>query len=165
MMRERWSRFWRANEGLGAIEFGFVAPVLVAILLGILDFGLAFWNQMEVANAADSGTQWAMVNSFDANSITQVAQAATSLSIPSSQITPTAPYGCASSTGVQVYSQGSTCPDGSAAQPYIIVTAYVCYKPIFPSWPGLNYCSGTNSQCNGCNTDEISLSSQSVVLK
>src|SRR5712692_1415424 len=58
LSERRWSRLWAARDGLGAIEFGFIAPVLVAMLLGILDFGLAFWQQMEIANAADAGAQW-----------------------------------------------------------------------------------------------------------
>src|SRR5438132_2520486 len=100
MKGRRWSRLWAAEDGLGAIEFGFIAPVLIAILIGVLDFGLAFWQQMEVAAAADAGTQWGMGNTFSDPSIKSVVQAATNLSIPTGNIYPVNTCGCASSTVV-----------------------------------------------------------------
>jgi len=160
----RWPRLWASQDGLGAIEFGFIAPVLLTMLLGILDFGMGFWQQMEIANAADAGAQWGMANTYDASSITSVVQASTSLSVPSGNISPSNPCGCASSTGVATYSCASTCPDGTTPQPYVVVSAHICYATLF-TWPGLSYCSGGNSSCSGCNSGQISLSGQSVVLK
>jgi Flp pilus assembly protein TadG len=158
-----WSRLRRGRSGLGAIEFGFVAPVLLAMLLGVLDFGMAFWEQMQVANAADAGAQWGMSNSFDASNITNVVKAATNLSIDSNNINASNPYGCPTSSGITTYSQSTTCPDGSTSKQYIVVTAHICYSTIF-SWPGLSYCSGNSSTCSGCGSKQISLSAQSVVL-
>ena len=149
MSKGRWVRLWRARDGLGAIEFGFIAPVLLMLLLGVLDFGMAFWQQIEISNAADAGAQWGMQNTFDHDSIQTVVQAATSLSITTSNITPTQPCGCATSTGVSTYSCGSTCPDGTTPQPYIVVNTHVCYSTVF-TWPGLTYCTSGNSSCTGC---------------
>ena len=163
-MKERWSRLWAASDGMGAIEFGFVAPVLLALTLGILDFGMAFWQQMEIANAADAGAQWGMDNVYNASSITSVVQNATGLSIASGNVTPSNPCGCPTTTGVSTYSCGSTCPDGTAPQPYIVVSAHVCYATLF-SWPGLSYCSTGTGNCTGCTSSQISLTAQSVVLK
>jgi Flp pilus assembly protein TadG len=70
MSEKWWARIWTATDGLGAIEFGFIAPVLLVMLLGVLDFGMAFWQQMEIANAADAGAQWGMTNTYDATKIT-----------------------------------------------------------------------------------------------
>lgn len=164
MTAGRWSRLWLERQGLGAIEFGFVAPVLLAMLLGILDFGMAFWEQMEVANAADSGAQWGMANTFDASSITNVVKGSTNLSIADNNISATNPYGCPTSSGVTTYASSTTCSDGSTSKQYIVVTAHICYSTIF-SWPGLSYCSANNSLCTGCSSNQISLTAQSVVLK
>ena len=168
MKQRRRFRLWAARDGLGAIEFGFIAPFLVLMLLGILDFGMGFWQQMEIANATDAGAQWGMANSFDQNSITSVVQAATNLSLPSSNITAITECGCPSSTGITApYGTPpscTACPDGTGAQPYIVVSAHVCYSTIF-SWPGLTYCSSGNTQCGGCSSSQISLSAQSTVLK
>ena len=161
-------RLWRARDGLGAIEFGFIAPVLLTLLLGILDFGMAFWQEMEISNAADAGAQWGMSNTYDAPidqtspSIQSVAQSATNLS--GITVSSTNPCGCPTSSGVTVYSCGSTCPDSTTPQPYIVVNTHICYSTLF-TWPGLTYCSSGNSACTGCSSNQISLGAQSVVLK
>lgn len=164
MSKDSWTRLWRARDGLGAIEFGFIAPVLLTLVLGILDFGMAFWQQMEIANAADAGAQWGMDNTYNSDSIKSVVQAATSLSIPTANITPSNPCGCATSSGVATYSCSATCPDGTTPQPYIVVNTHICYSTLF-TWPGLTYCSSGNSNCSGCGSNQIVLSAQSVVLK
>jgi Flp pilus assembly protein TadG len=156
-----WSRIWAANDGLGAIEFGFIAPVLIAMLLGVLDFGIAFWHKMEISTAADAGAQWGMSNSYHENNIRLVAQSATNLTPIT--ITPTNPCGCPSATGITIGygtppSCTTPCPDATAAQPYIVVNAQKCYSPLF-HWPGLSY--GGDS----CTSSQISLKAQAFVLK
>src|ERR1041385_2419145 len=94
----RWRRLGTARDGLGAIEFAFVAPFLLALILGILDFGMAFWQKIEVANAADAGAQWGMSNSYDATSIRSVASSATS--VTGLTVSPRSVCGCASSSGI-----------------------------------------------------------------
>ncbi len=167
-MRTTW-RFglWRAEGGLGAIEFALVAPFLLTMLLGVLDFGMAFWEQMEIANAADAGAQWAMTNGYNQTTIVSVAQSATNLSLPSGNVSPQNVCGCASGTTVTMSGTppcSGTCPDGSTPQPYVVVDTRICYSTLF-TWPGLNYCSSGNSQCTGCTSSQIALTSQSAVLQ
>jgi Flp pilus assembly protein TadG len=163
MRKKRLSSLWAATEGLGAIEFGFVAPVLLAMLLGVLDFGMAFWQKMEIATAADAGAIWGMSNSYNESSIRSVVQAATSLSIPAGNIGPSNPCGCATSTGITTgYGTPpscTACPDATTAKPYIVVNAHICYSTLFPSWPGLTYGG------DGCSSNQISLTAQAFVLK
>ena len=172
MGKKHFSRLWKATGGLGAIELGFIAPVLLALLLGVLDFGMAFWQQMQISNAADAGAQWGMQNTYDAASdqtspsIRTVAQSATNLSTVT--VSSTNPCGCASSTGVAsgYGTPGSctVCPDGTTAQAYIVVNTRMCYSTLF-HWPGLTYCSGSDSNCSGCSSTQVALTSQSAVLK
>jgi Flp pilus assembly protein TadG len=164
MAGKRRRDLWSAEEGLGAIEFGFVAPVLAVIMLGILDFGMAYWQQMAIANAADAGTQWAMTNTYNADNITSVVQAATNLSLPAGNVSSSTQCGCATSSGVNFVSCTTSCPDSSTPKTYVVVNARICYKPIF-AWPGLNFCSGSDGVCSGCTQQQIPLSAQSVVLK
>jgi len=166
MGKKQFFRLWRATEGLGAVELGFIAPVLLAILLGILDFGMAFWQQMEISNAADAGAQWGMANAYDSTSIRTVAQSATNLSTVA--VDPSNPCGCASNTGVAGgYGNPpscTTCPDGTAAQAYIVVNTHICYSTLF-QWPGLTYCSNSDSNCSSCSSSQVVLTAQSAVLK
>jgi Flp pilus assembly protein TadG len=166
MGKKQFFRLWRATEGLGAVELGFIAPVLLAILLGILDFGMAFWQQMEISNAADAGAQWGMANAYDSTSIRTVAQSATNLSTVA--VDPSNPCGCASNTGVAGgYGNPpscTTCPDGTAAQAYIVVNTHICYSTLF-QWPGLTYCSNSDSNCSSCSSSQVVLTAHSAVLK
>jgi Flp pilus assembly protein TadG len=163
MRKKRLSGLWAATEGLGAIEFGFVAPVLLAMLLGVLDFGMAFWHQMEIAIAADAGVQWGMSNPYNEGSIRSVVQAATSLSVPADNISPSNPCGCATSTGITTgYGTPPTCtacPDATTAKPYIVVNTHICYSALFPNWPGLTYGG------DGCASNQISLKAQAFIPK
>jgi len=163
MTKRRRCRFWAETDGLGAIEFAFIAPVLLTMLLGVLDFGVAFWQQMEIANAADAGVQWGMSNPYNEGSIRSVVQAATSLSVPADNISPSNPCGCATSTGITTgYGTPpscTACPDASTAKPYIVVNAQICYSTLFPSWPGLAYGG------DGCSSNQISLKAQAFILK
>jgi Flp pilus assembly protein TadG len=152
----------RSADGTGAVELGLLAPVLLLLLLGIADFGMAYWQQMQVANAADAGAQWGMSNPYDAASIQTVATSATNLS--GIAVTPSEYCGCPASTGVTIYSCNSTCPDNSLAKSYIVVNARICYSTLF-TWPGLPYCSTGASNCDGCAASQIALKAQSVVLK
>ncbi len=162
--KNRLSRLWAARDGLGAVEFGFIAPFLLTLLLGVIDFGMAYWRQMEIANAADAGAQWGMSNAYNIDSIRTVARSATNLATSDVNVEPSNPCGCASDSGVTVYSCSGLCPDSSAPKPYIIVNARICHSTLF-TWPGLVYCSTGDSNCTGCTGNQISLSAQSVVLK
>ena len=153
---------WRSEDGLGAVELGLIAPILMLLLLGIIDFGMAYWQQMQVRNAANAGIQWGMSNSYDEDSIKTVAASATNLS--GIAVTPSNPCGCATSTGVTILACASLCPDNTSPKPYIMVNARVCYATLF-TWPGLPYCSIENADCTGCGADQIALSAQSVLLQ
>jgi len=171
MPKNMWSRLWRATDGLGAVEFGFIAPVLLVLILGILDFGMAFWEQMQISNAADAGAQWAMSNTFNATSITSITQHATNLSSVQVDPAPQQVCGCPRTGGTGVDtgygtapSSCTTCPDGTAAKTYVVVNTRICYSTFF-TWPGLTYCSAGNTSCTGCSTSQIALTAQSMVLQ
>ena len=50
------------EEGAALVEATIIAPILVAMGVYAADFGLIFYNKMEVQNAAQAGAQWAMAN-------------------------------------------------------------------------------------------------------
>jgi len=55
-----WARLWPMIEkakGNVIIEFAFVAPVLVVLIVNILDFSSLIWDQMEVDYSAQMGAQ------------------------------------------------------------------------------------------------------------
>lgn len=53
--------FGLCERGSVTVEGALVATVLFVLLLGVIDFGLAFRRQSELANAVRAGTQYALV--------------------------------------------------------------------------------------------------------
>lgn len=64
------------ERGAVAVEFAIVVPVLIMILLGIIEFGLAFNSQLEVTNAAREGAR-SMVIRNSVSAADAAAEAAT----------------------------------------------------------------------------------------
>ncbi|MFC9558686.1 TadE/TadG family type IV pilus assembly protein [Agromyces sp. NPDC056965] len=68
----RWIRQSRARDdrGAAAVEFAFVAIPLITLLLGIIDFGWIFNQQVSLANAAREAARYYAVNEHDATTAT-----------------------------------------------------------------------------------------------
>jgi Flp pilus assembly protein TadG len=146
-MRTLPKRLARAEEGVSTIEFAFVATALCTLLLGILDFGLGFWEQMEISNAADAGANYVMANGYtNTDAVNSAVNNATNLS----GVTPNSSQvcGCPTSSGIKLSAQtpappacGASCSGvtgGSGTSlPYVTVTASVSYSTIF-AWPGIS---------------------------
>ena len=57
----RRSPFCKDTRGSSAVEFAFVAPVLLLLMLGIVDFGRLLWMTSTVEHAATAGARYAGV--------------------------------------------------------------------------------------------------------
>lgn len=49
----------RSDSGAVAVEFGIIAPVLILLVLGIMQFGLIFYQMIQVEHAAAEGARYA----------------------------------------------------------------------------------------------------------
>jgi len=157
-------RLWAAQDGNIAVRLAILVPLLVIAALAVRDYGGAFLEQKTLGTAADAGTRWGRNFGYDPNGIVTAARAATSL--PAVTVSPASLCGCPGRSGIIQYECHSSCPDGSSAQPYIVVTASQCYSTTF-SWPGVSYCSSGDTQCfaAGCTPKQIVLSAQSIGLR
>ena len=114
------------TSGAALVELTIFAPMLIISSIYIMDYGLYFFKQMEVQNAAQSSAQYAIVNAsapqltdFTGNSIT----------ISGSKTN----YYCAASSSpysLTLAAQNSTCADGSIAGKYITITTSATYNAI-----------------------------------
>ncbi len=68
-------RICRRRQGTGLVEFALVAPLLLIIVLGIIDFGLLGRATLVVANAAREGARAASVGQPTANIYTRITNA------------------------------------------------------------------------------------------
>jgi Flp pilus assembly protein TadG len=112
-------------SGAALVEITIFAPMLLVSSIYIMDYGLYFFKQMEVQNAAQASAQYAIVN----------ASAPSATDFTGNQITinsPTQSYYCPPKTPppytLTSVAQNTTCPDGSIAGKYITVTATATYN-------------------------------------
>lgn len=94
-------RFRGARSGTSAVEFALLAPIFLAFLLGIVEFGRALWTQAALQFAVESAARCASV-SCATDIPGYAATQALGLSIPSSAFT----YNSGQSCGIASYSSG-----------------------------------------------------------
>jgi Flp pilus assembly protein TadG len=66
----------RRESGQSAVEFALVAPVLIAVLLGIVQAGIAFHDYITVTDAARAAARKAVTARVSGISVSDVQQAA-----------------------------------------------------------------------------------------
>lgn len=62
-MFHRLKKLWKNNEGVEAIEMAFVLPVFLLFVLGIIEFGRAYWITDSMQLSIDEAGRYAMLNS------------------------------------------------------------------------------------------------------
>ena len=145
----RWLVRAESDGGASLVELAVALPVLGLLLLGVVDFGRAYYLGVEVQNAAEAGALYGTQNLTD---ITGMQNAATgdmpdvTASKDVSAYTATATNGCECSDGTNVTPSAqptvSACP--AATQPtctspatlisYVQVTTSATYNTWFHSW-------------------------------
>ena len=68
----------RSERGQTAVEFALVAPVLIVLLLGIIQVGIAFNHYIQVTDAARAAARQAIVARTSGLTIADIQQTATS---------------------------------------------------------------------------------------
>lgn len=58
-------RFRTAEDGASAVEFAIVLPILVLLVFGIIEFGLAYNHYVSITHAAREGVRQASVGKSD----------------------------------------------------------------------------------------------------
>jgi Flp pilus assembly protein TadG len=59
-MKKGLFRFKRDEKGSVVVEFAFYAAILSLMLIGVIDYGLAYAREMSMSNAVRAGTQFAL---------------------------------------------------------------------------------------------------------
>jgi Flp pilus assembly protein TadG len=135
------SQLFSDEKGTAAIEFGVIGAFLSLLLLGLIDFGMGYWQRMQVGNAARAGGEYAIIYGWDPSGIetgiTTAVTGATGLGSISATPAPTKTYGCASvSAGITTATLGSSCAGGGTAGTYVTVNAQASYSTVF-TYPGI----------------------------
>jgi Flp pilus assembly protein TadG len=125
------------TSGATAVEFSFIAPVLVLMTVCTIDMGIGFYRYLQVEGAAGAGARYAALHGFNATTLATAISSATSYSGISASPAPTQFCGCPSTSGIAVVTCGSTCTGGITAGTYVTTSAQATYSPIiqYPMLP------------------------------
>jgi Flp pilus assembly protein TadG len=115
---------WSGGRGQSLVELALIAPVLIVLMLGVIDFGRVYFAHVAVTNAAQNGAAYAAQNAINAADTVGIKAAATG------------------DTGQLLHTSGTnpavTVTTGNDAQGrlYAEVKVHYTFTTIFP-WPGL----------------------------
>jgi Flp pilus assembly protein TadG len=112
-------RFLANDKGASAIEFGFVAPILVAVVLAILDGGLLIYRTYEMRSAISSGSQYLLRGGANEAAAKAVVLAAWGAEAD----TPTVDVASSCRCGDAVAICSALCPDETAPKRYFNIDA------------------------------------------
>ncbi|MBB2163684.1 pilus assembly protein [Gluconacetobacter sp. 1b LMG 1731] len=131
------------RAGVAALEFALVTPFLLAVLAGLADFPLAFWDRMTLISAVESGANYAFAveqnasGTHDALLPGDVRNAVLAVGgLPGMIVTVgAATTNCIQpgtvSTLIAVPADG-ICPDGTLPGTYMSIAASYRYAPLMP---------------------------------
>lgn len=103
-MHERWqrgrslARTAEGEDGASALEFALIAPILLVLVMGIIEFGFMFQAQLALTHAAREGARRAAVGKFSAAEVSAQAFPVT----PSVSTSPSPPAAAASGDPISV---------------------------------------------------------------
>lgn len=123
-------RLFRCRDGVGAVEFALMLPILVALMVAIADFGLAVNEKMRLTSAARAGAQVAYKASGDLSGVVAAVQMASGLN--ADNISVTSQKTCACLDGSAVACTG-TCSDGNSVRAYVTVSVSEQWSPVIVS--------------------------------
>jgi len=123
------------NEcGAAAVEFSFLAPLLILLMVGIMDMGIYIRDKMKLEQISRAATDYLMQGGVEENIVTEV--------LPyydennTSAYTVLAERVCTCSDGSAQDCSAVSCDPGDYSRQYVQVTVDRTYTTMFP-YPGI----------------------------
>ena len=132
-MRAFFRAFLEPAHGTAAIEFALVAPLLILLLVGTTELGLAIRDADRAQQAAAAGAAYAVEHGWDSAGIAAAVTSGSSAKGVSASPAPVLFCGCPQTAGVTVADCSVTCPDGSSARQYVRVSATLARASLMSS--------------------------------
>lgn len=73
MKERRWLKRSRDQQGQGLVEFAFAIPILLIVVCGVLEFGIIFFNQITLSNAATDAARYGALHGLSTAQADQAA--------------------------------------------------------------------------------------------
>lgn len=101
----------RHDRGAAAVELALVLPVLLLLVMGIVDFGIAYNRQISLSGGAREGARWLALHATDqAGAVTRTINAG-----------PVTPSLAASDVSLCTGPSGGTCTTGASCAAGLVV--------------------------------------------
>lgn len=126
-----------SEQGSSLAELALLTPFLLFLLLGVFDFGRAYYLAMEVAGAAQAGAEYGIHNPADTSGIKATAQA-DAPDVPNLTVA-TPVYGCECSDGTSYSEYCSSAPSCTTGK-NLVYTVKVNASTDYSMWfhlPGI----------------------------
>jgi Flp pilus assembly protein TadG len=151
-MKLGWERLCRCCNGVAALEFALIAPVLLTICGALADFGLALRDQMQLHQAVSNGAGYAFAAQQSLASLGTISPAtvssvvSASLTLSNVKVTATTPGPYCVQTNTQsspptssltAGSYDTACPGGNPAGTYMTIMAQYTFTPMTPAYSQL----------------------------
>ena len=130
------------RRGSAMVEFALIAPMLLLVMAGVLDYSLALRTAIVVADAARAGAQYGSLTAANSSDISGMQAAARNAAPTLTGLTVTAEQACQCSDGTAASCSGS-CSTG-ALSVYVRVTA-TATAPLAFRYPGLAFSGAVSS--------------------
>jgi Flp pilus assembly protein TadG len=127
-MRALLSRLCRDRSGNNMIELALVAPFIIAITLGVIDFGRGAHASMSLRSAARVGAEY-VSRTGDLDKVTAVVTEAAQLKASTLVVTSNMFCEC---EGTGSATCGTYCRDGTIARRFISITTEQNFSTLFP---------------------------------
>lgn len=130
----------RDERGVASVEFALIVPLLLLLLGGLADFGIAFWTKGLLASSVAEGAGYATLVGTSVTPAAIQNIVGQRLALPASSVTVTGP-GCRCLYGSPVVNVVQAClvfcPDGSVPGNYVGISAQYTYTPLLPFYSQL----------------------------
>jgi Flp pilus assembly protein TadG len=140
-LRARLAEAGGKTEGAAAVEFGLLAPLLLVMVAGLIDFASYVSKKIELEQALRAGAQYALLDFTDSATITAAVTNATDLSPLTVSYDPATDTYCECPDGnVQVCPGDPTysaCASGDRPGLFITLTSSTDFDPMFADLVGL----------------------------
>lgn len=126
-MKTLLSRLRRDRSGNALVELAIVTPFIVAITIGVIDFGRGAQTSMSLRSAARVGAEY-VSRTGDLGKVSAVVAEAANLDTASLVVTPVMFCECDSGGATC----GTYCPDGTTARRFISITTTQAFSTLVP---------------------------------
>lgn len=120
------------RQGSAAVEAALILPLLLLMVTGLYDLGLAAYGSMQVQSAADAGAQYAAHNDWDPAAISAAVTSATGGTGITAAPAPSQFCACPAGGTLSNISCSSTCPNGDTPGLYALVNAQKQHTTVLP---------------------------------